>query len=367
MFDRRLVKYFNWRFLLLILLLSATGLLALYSASGAGGDPHQKVIYYKQLIWFGIGFLLMAVSFFFDYKMLEKWAYPLYGGCLVLLMWVLLFGRYVSGSRRWIDLGPASFQPSEVAKIAVIIVLARYYSKVIDVRGLTFRELIKPALLVGIPFLLILKQPDLGTAGLVLLIAASITFFVKIERRTLLCLLGLASVSTPLVWFSLRGYQKQRILTFLDPDRDPLGTGYHIIQSKIAIGSGMLTGKGLFKGTQNVLSFLPEQHTDFIFSVYAEEWGFVGCLFLILTLMILILWGLNIAYECREPFGVILCVGVTAMIFWQVVINIGMVMGLFPVVGVTLPFISYGGSSILTILLCVSILLNISMRRFSVE
>ena len=175
------------------------------------------------------------------------------------------------------------------------------------------------------------------------------------------------TVIITLFWFFLKKYQKLRILTFLNPDRDPLDAGYHIIQSKIAIGSGMITGKGYLEGTQNALSFLPEQHTDFIFSVFAEEWGFVGSLILILIFLILIVWALNIAYGCRDPFGTILSVGISAMIFWQVVVNIGMVMGLMPVVGIPLPFISYGGSSIVTMMISIGLLINVSMRRFMLE
>jgi len=193
------------------------------------------------------------------------------------------------------------------------------------------------------------------------------TMFVKIERRTFIAILTACIVSGPMVWSFLKGYQKQRILTFLSPDRDPLGAGYHIIQSKIAIGSGMISGRGFLKGTQNALSFLPEQHTDFIFSVLAEEWGFIGSSVVILMFLFLIVWGLNIANGCRDNFGTILAVGITAMIAWQVVINIGMVMGLMPVVGVPLPFVSYGGSSIVTMMICIGILLNISMRRFQFE
>jgi rod shape determining protein RodA len=174
-------------------------------------------------------------------------------------------------------------------------------------------------------------------------------------------------VAVPVMWFLLKDYQKQRILTFLNPDRDPLGAGYHIIQSKISIGSGMVFGKGYLKGTQNALAFLPEQHTDFIFSVFAEEWGFAGSVILIIVFVLLIVWALNVAYSCRDPFGTTLAVGISAMIFWQVFINIGMVMGLMPVVGVPLPFISYGGSSIATTMIAVGMLINISMRRFMLE
>ena len=182
-------------------------------------------------------------------------------------------GKYVSGSRRWLVLGPMTLQPSEVVKLAVIVVLAKYYAKVVRTEGLYLKELVTPAILTGVPFALIVRQPDLGTAMVVALIAVSITLYAKIERRTLSWLVAACALGVPLVWSLLKGYQKQRIMTFLNPDRDPLGAGYHVIQSKIAIGSGMLTGKGFLKGTQNALDFLPEQHTDFIFSVLAEEWG----------------------------------------------------------------------------------------------
>jgi rod shape determining protein RodA len=199
---------------------------------------------------------------------------------------------------------------------------------------------------------------------LLALIAGAMTLFIKIERRSLIALVSSGLLAVPAVWFVLKGYQKQRILTFLDPERDPLGAGYHIIQSKIAIGSGMLVGKGFLKGTQNALSFLPEQHTDFIFSVLAEEMGFLGGAGLLILFLVFMLWGLNIAHNCRDPFGTLVTIGLISMISWQVVINIGMVMGLMPVVGVTLPFISYGGSSVLTVMAAVGLMLNISMRRF---
>lgn len=367
MFDRRLVQYFDWGLLGLTFLIAAFGLVTLYSAVNGDPDTPHRSLFVKQLIWYGGGLGVMVITFLLSYKTFDRWAYVIYVGCNALLVWVLLFGKYVGGSRRWIDFGPVSVQPSEIIKIGVIIVLARFYSRFASTRGFTLRELFTPLLLVMVPFFLIVKQPDLGTGMVVLLIAGTMTAYVKIERRSLIYLVGAGAVTVPLVWFFLKGYQKQRILTFLDPDRDPLGAGYHIIQSKIAIGSGMLTGKGFLQGTQNALSFLPEQHTDFIFSVFSEEWGFAGSMALLVVFLILILWGLNIAYNCRDPFGAILSVGVTAMVFWQVVINIGMVMGLMPVVGVPLPFISYGGSSILTIMVCVGILLNVSMRRFLFE
>jgi rod shape determining protein RodA len=367
MFDRRLVQYFDWGLLGLTLVLGGIGIFTLYSAVTAGDTTPLRVLYIKQMMWFGAGFTLMTCAFLFDYKKLDQWAFVIYGFCILLLICVLLFGKYVGGSRRWLAMGPFTIQPSELVKIGMIIVFARYYAKVANKRGLSFRELFIPVVLTMIPFVLIVKQPDLGTAMLMVLIVGSITFFIKIERRSLLCIIGAGIVTVPLVWGSLKGYQKQRILTFLNPDRDPLGAGYHIIQSKIAIGSGMITGKGFLKGTQNSLSFLPEQHTDFIFSVLAEEWGFVGAVILLLVFLMLIIWGLNIAYTCRDPFGTILCFGVTAMIFWQVFINIGMVMGLMPVVGIPLPLISYGGSSVITVMLGIGLMMNVSMRRFLPE
>ena len=367
MFDRRLVQYFDWGLMGLAILIGCVGLLTLYSAVTAETPFPQKVLFYKQLLWFSVGLTAMVTAFLFNYKMLDRWAQPIYFTCIALLLAVLFFGKYVGGSRRWLILGPVSLQPSELVKIAVIIALARYYSRDAKTGGYTLRELVRPLMIIMLPVLLIGMQPDLGTAGLVVLIAGSITVFIKIERRSFIYLIGSGAIVVPLIWFFLKDYQKQRILTFLDPDRDPLGAGYHIIQSKIAIGSGMLSGKGYLKGTQNALSFLPEEHTDFIFSVLAEEWGFLGSVTLILLFLILIIWGLNVAHACREPFGTILAVGVTAMIFWQALINIGMSMGLLPVVGVPLPFVSYGGSSVLTTAISIGLLLNVSMRRFMLD
>lgn len=367
MFDRRYVENFDWGLLGLTLCLAALGIGTLYSAVTSAVPTPQKILYIKQLIWYGIGLAVMTSCFMFNYKWLDRWSYVIYLAGIVLLICIFPFGRYVGGAKRWIVLGPVSIQPSELAKIAVIVSLARYYSKTANPAGFTLRELLTPFVLTLIPFVLIVKQPDLGTAILVALIAGSMTVFAKIERRSMIYIVASCTLAVPLVWFFLKGYQKKRILTFLNPDRDPLGAGYHIIQSKIAIGSGMITGKGFMKGTQNALSFLPEQHTDFIFSVLAEEWGFVGCMLLLFVFLTLILWGLNIAHRCRDPFGTILCVGISAMIFWQVFINIGMVMGLMPVVGVPLPFISYGGSSIITVMICAGLLMNVSMRRFMPE
>lgn len=367
MFDRRLIQYFDWGLLGLSLMLGLAGFVVLYSAVVAGATFLQKTLLIKQLIWYCAGLCVMVVSFLFHYKLLEKWAILGYTVCVALLILVLFFGKQVSGSQRWLTFGVISIQPSEMIKIAVIIILARYYSKFSNVRGFILRELIAPLIITIIPFILIVKQPDLGTAMLIFLIAGSITAFVKIEKHAFAYIASFCAMLIPVVWFFLKDYQQRRILTFLNPECDPLGAGYHIIQSKIAIGSGMIFGKGFLKGTQNVLSFLPEQHTDFIFSVLAEEWGFVGSLIILFIFLMLIIWGLNIAYSCRDSFGTILSFGITAAMFWQVFINIGMVMGIVPVVGVPLPFISYGGSSIITVMICIGILMNVSMRRFSIK
>jgi len=353
---------------MIVLLLGAAGLMTVYSAVTADPPPAaQKVLFYKQLIWFTLGFIVMTASFSFNYRVLERWAHPLYVVCVVLLLGVVVFGKLAGGSRRWLALGPIHLQPSELIKIAIVLVLAKYFSKGSDPRGFSLKELIRPMLMTGLPFALIVIQPDLGTAGLVALIAVTMALFVKVERRALILLVASAGATIPFVWSLLKDYQKQRILTFLNPDQDPLGAGYHIIQSKIAIGSGMIFGKGYLQGTQNALSFLPEEHTDFIFSVLAEEWGAVGSMVVLLLFLVLILWGLNIAHRCRDPFGNILAIGITALLAWQVMINIGMTMGLMPVVGVPLPLISYGGSSTLTVAICIGLLMNISMRRFLVE
>lgn len=361
------IQCFDWSLLGLILLLAPIGLVTLYSAAMSETPVPQKILYTKQLIWYCAGLGAMVVALLFNYKALNRYAYAIYAVCILLLFSVLLFGEYGGGAKRWLMFGPISVQPAEPVKIAVIIILARYYSELANVGGFTLRKLLVPLILTTLPFILIAKQPNLGTAMLVVLIAASMTLFVKIERRSLAYLIASCTVVIPLIWFSLKGYQKERILTFLNPYSDPLGTGYHIIQSKIAIGSGMISGKGFMQGSQNVLSFLPEQHTDFIFSVLAEEWGFAGSLAVLLIFLLLIIKGLSIAHGCRDSFGTILSVGITAMIFWQVFVNIGMVMGLVPVVGVPLPFVSYGGSSIITMMFCAGILMNISMRRFMTE
>ena len=367
MFDRRLAQNFDWFLFGLTFVVAGIGLVTLYSAVTAGATSGESALFNRQLLWYCIGLGVMIVSFFFDYKYLDKFAPGIYLLTISMLVMVFFFGKMGGGARRWLFFGPVSIQPSEIAKLTVIIVLARYYSKDPTSGGYTLRELAKPMFFTAVPFVLIGFQPDLGTAIHLGLVAAVMMMFAKIERRTFVTLLATCALAAPVVWFFSMDYQKQRVLTFLNPGRDPLGAGYNIIQSKIAIGSGMMTGKGYLKGTQNALSFLPEQHTDFIFPVLAEEWGFLGAVTVLAVFFLIIILGLRVAYGCRDIFGMMISVGVTSLLFWQVVINIGMVMGLLPVVGVPLPFVSYGGSSIVMVMICLGLLINIRMRRFMFE
>jgi len=364
MFDRRLVQNFDWLLLGLVVIIAAMGIVNLYSAGFNRTPPGSNPIYLKQVYWLAVGLALMGLTLLYDYRHLAKLAYPIYIISLVLLLAVMFGGKMVSGSRRWLPLGPFAFQPAELTKIAIILVLARYFSRRQTGSLLRFRDLLAPMAMVLIPVLLIVRQPDLGSGILVLLVAMSMLLFVGINWRTLLGSTMTLVLLSPVIWHFLKDYQRQRVLTFLNPEQDPLGAGYHIIQSKIAVGSGMFWGKGFLHGTQSQLHFLPEQHTDFVFSVFAEEWGFLGSVVLLLLFTGLTLWGLQVARDCKENFGQLLALGVTSLILWQFIINIGMVSGLMPVVGIPLPFFSYGGSSLITTLVGVGFLLNIRMRRF---
>ncbi|MBW2060777.1 MAG: rod shape-determining protein RodA [Deltaproteobacteria bacterium] len=363
MFDRRLIQNFDWILLCLVLILAGLGILNLYSASSGfkiGGVP----IYLKQIYWLSLGIPALLVMLIFDYHQLERAAYLLFALGLVLLILVLFSGRAVSGAQRWLDLGVFSFQPSELVKLFVLAALARYFSRRDYPEGLRLRDLAVPMLLAGLPFLLILKQPDLGTALHLAIVCLSVILFLRVRWDALLILSSGVAAALPFIWSLLKAYQKQRIMTFLNPAKDPQGAGYHIIQSKIAVGSGQTWGKGFMKGTQSHLRFLPEQHTDFAFSVFAEEWGFVGAFVLLGLFFLFMIWGLRIVSRSQDRFGALLGVSLVLLIFWQVFFNLCMVIGLMPVVGIPLPFISYGGSSLVTIFIAIGLLLNISMRRF---
>lgn len=363
MFDRRLISSFDWILLALVLLAATIGIANLYSSTSSWALTGLP-IYIKQSYWLAMGLTLAIILTLFNYRHLEHMATITYIGCVALLASVLIFGKTSMGATRWINLGLFNLQPSEVMKVVIIIALAAYFSQHESNEGYRLSELIPPGLLLSIPVVLTMKQPDLGTAMLLLFIGTTMALFAGIRRYALIVLSLLASCAMTGGWFLLHGYQKDRIRTFLDPERDPLGTGYHIIQSKIAVGSGSLWGKGFMQGTQSQLSFLPERHTDFAFSVFAEEWGLFGCILLLGLYLAIVLRGIHIARKADSSFGMYLAIGVTAMIFWHIIVNLGMVIGLLPVVGVPLPLFSYGGTSMVTTMIGCGLLLNISMRRF---
>lgn len=365
MIDRRLVENFDWSIIWVLLGVVSIGLLSVYSAlylQIQANATHNLFI--RQLTWLSVGFGVMFCSLLVDYQVLRIASAWIYIVGVLMLAAVLVVGREVNGSRRWLELG-FQFQPSEFMKAAIVIQLASYFSSQEIQPYPTFRKLIPPILMMLLPILLILAEPDLGTAISVGAIAVTVIFFMGVRWRYILTFVLIFGPSLWPIWeYVLKPYQKRRILILLRPDLDPLGAGYHIRQSKIAIGSGMLWGKGFLKGTQNKLHFLPEKHTDFIFSVWAEEWGFVGCFVLLMLLATLVVLSLRVARRSKDRFGSLLVVGMSALILWQALINIGMVIGLLPVVGITLPFVSYGGSSLISLCFAIGLIENVSMRRY---
>jgi len=366
MIDRRLVEKFDWLILLSLLVIVAMGLVSLYSAlhPQIRAEPTDNA-FVRQIVWLGCGLVVLFFALLFDYQQLKVVSPWIYFATLAFLVVVLIFGKEVNGAKRWLDLGFFHFQPSEIMKTVIVIQLATYLSRQEISPYPRLGELGVPLLMIFAPVVLILMGPDLGTALCVLAIASTVIFFMGIRWQYVLAFGAGALVSLWPLWeYVLKEYQKNRILIFLRPDLDPLGAGYHIRQSKIAIGSGMFWGKGFLEGTQNKLHFLPEKHTDFIFSVWAEEWGFAGTLALLLAFILMVLLCLQVARRSKDRFGALLVVGMTALILWQMLINIGMVIGLLPVVGITLPFVSYGGSSLISLCFAVGIVENVSMRRY---
>ncbi|MGA2517167.1 MAG: rod shape-determining protein RodA [Thermodesulfobacteriota bacterium] len=361
--DRRLFTHFDWTLLGIVLLIASIGILNLYSAA-AKIETVGAPLYLKQIFWLVIGLAAMVTIAFVEYRFYSDFAYIVYTIALVLLLLVLAYGMITSGAQRWVKIGPLSFQPSEFVKISFILALAKFFHRPADRKGYSLKQLPLPFLLLLLPMALILKQPDLGTAIVLLLVFFSVLIFVKIRWSSLLAIGMTGGAAVPVLWNFLKGYQKKRIITFFNPDLDPLGAGYHLMQSKIAVGSGGILGKGFMKGTQSKLGFLPEQQTDFIFSALGEEWGLIGSLFVIGLYVALILWGLRIAVQAKDRFSAILAFGVVAMLFWHVFINVGMVLGMMPVVGIPLPLLSYGGSFIVSTLIGAGLLLNVSMRRY---
>lgn len=346
------------------------GLVALYSASFQNSRVSHK-IFYDQLICVGVGLVLMYFLGKADYRKFYDIAYLFYLLNVILLVAVLIGGKNALGARRWIEIAGINFQPSELTKLALILMLGRYFSNrrpslafgIFNKTQVLFRDLIFPFILTGMSMFLIFKQPDLGTSLLMFGIFFIMLFASGLEYAYIFGFLALCLSVVPFAWGILKSYQKDRLLVFLNPNIDPLGAGYTIIQSKIAMGSGRVFGKGWLGGTQNQLNFLPERHTDFIFSVIGEEWGIVGALLLVCFYFLLINCGLSIANQVKDKFGMLVAVGIVSILALQVVINIGMVMGLCPIVGLTLPFASYGRSSFLVFIIMMGFLLNLSKRR----
>lgn len=351
--------HLNWMLVLLLAAIASVGFVMLYSAANGSTDPWAS----RQMARFGMGLGAMLVVALTDIRLWMRFAYAFYGLALALLVAVEFYGHVGMGAQRWIDLGVIQLQPSEVMKMALILALARYFhpATLQDARRPLF--ILAPLLMVALPVALVLKQPDLGTAVLLLMAAAVIFFLAGVPIRWFVAVGGLALASIPVVWNFLHDYQKKRVLTFLNPEQDPLGAGYHILQSKIALGSGGLFGKGLLQGSQSHLNFLPEKQTDFIFTMLAEEFGMVGGLALLLLYLAVLLYGYAISLRSGNQFGRLVGLGVTTTFFLYVFINIAMVMGLLPVVGVPLPLISYGGTSMLTLLFGFGLLLCVSIHR----
>ena len=349
----------NWTLVILLLLISSIGFAMLYSAAGGNWEPWAS----RQSMRLGVGVVLMIVVALIGVRIWMRAAYFVYAGALALLVAVEAFGAVRMGAQRWIDLKVILFQPSEVMKIALVLALARYFHS-LNIEDISRPQyLLVPLLLVGAPVALVIRQPDLGTA-LLLLIGGGAMFFLAGVRlwKFLVLFVGILAAA-PIAWPFLRPYQQNRVLTFLSPERDPLGAGYNLLQSKIALGSGGMLGRGFLEGTQSHLNFLPEKHTDFIFTMLAEEFGLFGGLGLMGLYVLVLLYGVAISIRSQSQFGRLVGMGVTVAFFLYVFINIAMVMGVVPVVGVPLPLISYGGTAMVTLLGGFGLLMSIHVDR----
>jgi len=353
-----------------IIIIIVFGLIILYSASSQSTRVTQQV-FFNQLVFSALGILAMFFLSRVDYRRYYDFAYLFYGINVFLLIAIFLFGYYALGAKRWIEILGFNFQPSEFMKFSLVLALARYFADHKPsvsfynpwAKPALFSEFIIPFMLTAVPMLLIFKQPDLGTALLVLGIFFVMVFAARVSVRYLAGFFLLSVLASPVLWHMMKSYQRDRLMVFLNPNIDPLGAGYTIIQSKIAIGSGQFFGKGWLAGTQNQLNFLPERHTDFIFSVIGEEWGFLGGVALLVCFYILIISSLRIVEQTKETFGYLAGVGFVTIFALQVIINIGMVLGLCPIVGITLPLISYGRSSFFVFILMFGFLLNLTRKN----
>jgi len=348
-----------WRLLFLIMGIAMIGLLTLYSAAGGSVNPWAL----KQAFIFLV-FLTVAVGMsWIKESSVKNVSFPLYAVILLMLILVEMLGFVGKGAQRWLDIGPIRLQPSEFMKPAIVLVLARFYSLLPPADIKKWRAIWPAALLLGVPAGLILIQPDLGTAVMVILIGASVMFVAGLPWWLFAGAFLAVATAAPIAYTLMHDYQRQRVLIFLNPEADPLGAGYHITQSKIAIGSGGLFGKGYLQGSQSHLDYLPEGHTDFVFSTMVEEWGFAGGLVLILCFAMVIRWGMKVSANAKTRFAQLTAAGLSATIFFYVAINLMMVMGLAPVVGVPLPLVSYGGSAVMTVMLCIGLLMALERQQ----
>jgi len=353
------VRAIQWGLVLLIAVISGIGFAMLYSAANGSYQPWAS----RQMARFAIALIPMIAAALVDIRYWYRSAYWIYGAALLLVAAVDVRGTAGLGAQRWISLGSFQLQPSEIMKIALVLALARYFHGLPAENGGRLRSLVMPAVMVMMPTALVLKQPDLGTAMMLLATGAALFFMGGVRLRIFGVAALAAAAAAPLGWSMLRDYQKIRLYTFLDPGRDPLGAGYHILQSKIAFGSGGLFGKGFLLGTQSHLSFLPERQTDFIFTMIAEEFGLVGGLTLLALYFLVIAYAFAIALRSRSQFGKLLGLGISVNFFLYAFINTAMVMGLIPVVGVPLPLISYGGTAMVTVMLGFGLLMNVGIHR----
>jgi len=359
--SRRFWKDFDWLLLAAALLLSVISLVEIYSSTMS--QPTEN-FFVRQLAWVIVGISALFIVAAIDYHLIAEHIPWLYVLAIGVLLYTLALGHTVAGSKSWIGLGPVAFQPSELIKMVVVVALARYFSELRSRRYMTFMQIAKGCMIAGVPIGLIALQPDLGTA-LTYLPAIAVGLFVRGVRPRVLASLVLGFVLVlPVSWLVLKPYQKERILTFLDPERDPLGKGYQVTQSKIAIGSGGLLGKGVFNGSQNQLGFLPTRHTDFIFSVVGEELGFAGVIGTLGLLAFIIFRSIYNAVTARDNLGLFIVMGVVGIYFFHLVVNVGMVIGFMPTTGIPLPFLSYGGSSVLTAFIALGLIESVRRCRY---
>ncbi len=365
--DRRFFQNFDWITLAVTLLICSIGIMTIYSATRPLSNEPHSAFYLKQMIWLTLGIVALFFIVWIDYIWIERSSRILYTAGVILLIAVFFLGRTGMGAQRWLSIGPLSFQPSEFFKTIYIIMLAHSLSMMKP--PLDARSLIRIFLILTLfPFLLLVKQPDLGTALIILMIFLSLVIARGLSKRVAVLVVIIGLISLPFLgnifWEGLKDYQKSRLVAFIDPETDPAGIGYQLNQSKITVGSGKFFGKGYLQGTQGPFRFLPEKHTDFIFAVYAEEWGFLGSIILMCLYLNLIIRGLDTARKAKDDFGRLLALGITSMFVIYLFINIGMTLGLMPVVGIPLPFMSYGGTALLSNLIAVGLLINVRTHRF---